>query len=455
MKRIIFIGSLLLLLFAGIASAQTAKEQSVIETVLLEAVTELQTGNMDVALKQLEYIDKKYPGNDAVNYYLGVCYSVKRNLPEAEKRLEAAVRADSTNVWYKDLLASIYLESGKAEQGANLYLQLLAEHPAKYTNAYTMTLLGNKNLSAYQDSLALENFDRALAISPDYAPALLGKGEVYRMRNNIPAFLSTVDEIARNPQVNPVAKSDYVNQILKHIDYNFYQLWGTQLDSLVATCASVHPSDSSTLMLAGNWFYGTSRKDRGRAYFDRLLEVFPQSLNAHYIHLQMIMGDGATAREIIDECEAIIKIGGEKNPEVLPAMSAIGDTYHRMGQERNAYKAYERVLKVDPGYLPVLNNYAYYLSLQKKKLKKAAAMSKITVEKDPDNATYLDTYGWILHLQGLDQKAKPYFKHAMLYGGRDSAVILGHYADVLDALGEHDLAKSFRMLAENKPKEEE
>ena len=79
---------------------------------------------------------------------------------------------------------------------------------------------------------------------------------------------------------------------------------------------------------------------------------------------------------------------------------------------------------------------------------------KVTLEKEPDNATYLDTYGWILHLQGLDQKAKPYFKHAMLYGGRDSAVILSHYAEVLDALGEHDLAKSFRMLAEKKPKEE-
>jgi uncharacterized protein HemY len=77
-------------------------------------------------------------------------------------------------------------------------------------------------------------------------------------------------------------------------------------------------------------------------------------------------------------------------------------------------------------------------------------MSKITVEKDPDNATYLDTYGWILYLQKQYKKAKPYFKHAMLYGGRDSAVILEHYSKVLEALGEYDLARSFRILAENK-----
>ena len=48
------------------------------------------------------------------------------------------------------------------------------------------------------------------------------------------------------------------------------------------------------------------------------------------------------------------------------------------------------------------------------------------------------------------KQAKPYFKHAMLYGGRDSAVILEHYATVLETLGETDLARSFRLLSEKK-----
>ena len=67
-------------------------------------------------------------------------------------------------------------------------------------------------------------------------------------------------------------------------------------------------------------------------------------------------------------------------------------------------------------------------------------MSKVTVEKEPDNATYLDTFGWILYLMGRPAEAKPYFKHAMLYGGKESAVILDHYAEVLYALKEYDLA---------------
>ena len=74
-------------------------------------------------------------------------------------------------------------------------------------------------------------------------------------------------------------------------------------------------------------------------------------------------------------------------------------------------------------------------------------MSRKTIESEPDNATYLDTYGWILHLQGKDAEAKPVFKHAMLYGGKESPVMLAHYAEVLYKLKEYDLAKHYWMQA--------
>ena len=35
----------------------------------------------------------------------------------------------------------------------------------------------------------------------------------------------------------------------------------------------------------------------------------------------------------------------------------------------------------------------------------------------------------------------------MLYGGKDSAVILEHYATVLEALGEADAAQVYRNMA--------
>ena len=77
-------------------------------------------------------------------------------------------------------------------------------------------------------------------------------------------------------------------------------------------------------------------------------------------------------------------------------------------------------------------------------------MSKLTVEAEPDNATYLDTFGWILFLQGKALEAKPFFKHAMLYGGKDSATVLDHYAEVLYALKDYDTARVYWNLAKQK-----
>ena len=74
-------------------------------------------------------------------------------------------------------------------------------------------------------------------------------------------------------------------------------------------------------------------------------------------------------------------------------------------------------------------------------------MSRKTIEAEPDNATYLDTFGWILFLQGKPEEAKTHFKRAMLYGGKESPVIMDHYAEVLFALGEYDRAMVYWNMA--------
>ena len=61
----------------------------------------------------------------------------------------------------------------------------------------------------------------------------------------------------------------------------------------------------------------------------------------------------------------------------------------------------------------VLNNYAYYLATHKGDLQKAERMSAITIREEPNNPVYLDTYGWILHMQGQDELAIFYLKRAL------------------------------------------
>jgi Tfp pilus assembly protein PilF len=151
--------------------------------------------------------------------------------------------------------------------------------------------------------------------------------------------------------------------------------------------------------------------------------------------------------KVLDVCNEVLTVAAADSAKVLSAWSTMGDVYHQLGESKKSYKAYEKALKINPGYVYVLNNYAYYLSEEGKKLKKAHDMSYRTVIAEPDNATYLDTFAWILHLRGMDESAKLFFKKAMLYGGKDSAVILDHYAEVLYALKEYDVAFIYWNMA--------
>jgi tetratricopeptide (TPR) repeat protein len=195
-------------------------------------------------------------------------------------------------------------------------------------------------------------------------------------------------------------------------------------------------------MYAGEW---EELSAEGRKAFER----FPKETT----FLEMAsMGDYYLGdyQKVLDICEQVIEVAPNDSSATLRAWSTIGDMYQDMGEYKKAYKAYDKALKINPDYVYVLNNYAYHLSMEGKKMKKAYTMSKKTVEAEPDNSTYLDTYGWILHLMGRPEEAKPYFKHAMLYGGKDSPVILDHYAEVLYALGEYDMAFVYWNLAKQK-----
>lgn len=78
------------------------------------------------------------------------------------------------------------------------------------------------------------------------------------------------------------------------------------------------------------------------------------------------------------------------------------------------YAAYDKILAIYPGHIGILNNYAYHLATHKGDLRRAERMSEQTIREEPNNAVYLDTYGWILHLKGQDELAKFYLNRALI-----------------------------------------
>ncbi|MBQ0006485.1 MAG: tetratricopeptide repeat protein, partial [Alistipes sp.] len=137
------------------------------------------------------------------------------------------------------------------------------------------------------------------------------------------------------------------------------------------------------------------------------------------------------------------------NPSIrLSCCTALGDLYQEIGELKKAEFYYKKGLAIDSEYIPLLNNYAYFLTKIGKDYQNGLKMSKKTILNEPDNPTYLDTYGWLLYLTGDYQEAKAQFKRAMLFGGKENGVIMDHYADVLWALKDHEMALIYYEQAE-------
>lgn len=414
MRKMFLYGLLLLLCFPLRGQVQTGDD------LFLTAAAAYAEGQTARAKELFAQLHEQDPLDDAVNYYLGLCELQMQELDAAEEHLQQAVRADSTNTWYIYAIASLYDARHDQIRSGEYVEKLVKMNPSLYNNPNTLSVVADAKAAAGRDSVALAYYDQALLLDPGYAPAQFGRTELLRRKGNFPAFFAGLEELIRNEAVRPGVKSNYLTMLMDNIDSSFYWVWGDTINRLVDLDRDMHPEDYDIQLLKLRMCY--IRQD-----WEAVLEQCG------------VMADLARA---------------EGNQDHLAeALSIAGDVYYQqLEDKKKAYETYEEALKADPDRTSVLNNYAYYLSLEGRQLRKALKMSRRTVELEPDNATYLDTYGWLLYLLHKPKEAKPYFKHAMLYGGKDSAVVLEHYAKVLEALGETDLATYYKNLSEQKSK---
>lgn len=514
---------------------------------VISAVMQYNEGDYSGAASILEGVLKSDSLNDAAWYYLAMCSVAGNDAARAEVCFKKAVELDPGNFWYRYRLAGLYAMTSRQELTVDMYEKLLEDFPKKselyfdlaelysaqgeyqkaldtleeietvfgmtesiavyrfsllmrmnrqeeayssleeynsrYSSPYVLSTLAEHQLSMYNDSTAIAYYDEALDIAPDYAPALLGKAETFRMTRKYDEYFDALGKYVSNPSDAAKSKTDYLSAVIQRSDPKFIRTFSSQMDSVVLKTLRMHPADSNVLYVAGLYYFTTDRRKEAGEMFSRNISVNPSSISAAASYLEYLMYDQKWAElslegikaydrfpqepaflemasmghynlkefdKVLEVCDKVLEVVPDDTTRILRAWSTKGDIYYQKGEAKKAYNAYERALKIDSDYVYVLNNYAYYLSMEGRKLKKAHDMSRKTIEAEPDNATYLDTYGWILYLMGSPEEAKPHFKHAMLYGGKDSPVILDHYAEVLFALGEYDLALVYWSQAQNK-----
>jgi tetratricopeptide (TPR) repeat protein len=139
-------------------------------------------------------------------------------------------------------------------------------------------------------------------------------------------------------------------------------------------------------------------------------------------------------KEAMEYLEKAVKI----TPSDLNALSNLGLIYDNLKMYPETDRLYEEAFKYYPDNILLLNNYAYNLAERGENLQKALEMSKKTIDKEPDNSSYLDTYGWILYKLKDYKNAVKYIEKAVQKGS--NATLLDHLGDIYAAMDQTNKA---------------
>lgn len=141
-------------------------------------------------------------------------------------------------------------------------------------------------------------------------------------------------------------------------------------------------------------------------------------------------------------------INQQSDPDIVSDFYAVmGDIFHQKGLDKEAYAAYDSCLVWKDDNYGCLNNYAYYLSEEEIQLDKAEQMSYRAIKAEPKNATFLDTYAWILFKQSRYAEAKIYIDQTLQCDSDSSAVLLEHAGDIYYHTGDKERAVVFWQQA--------
>lgn len=156
--------------------------------------------------------------------------------------------------------------------------------------------------------------------------------------------------------------------------------------------------------------------------------------------------------EAVISLKRAIELNANKNPQLdQVAFGSLGNSLYNLGKKEEAFANFEKALALNPNDEQVLNNYSYFLSLEKKDLEKAKKMSDKVVRRFPDNGTFLDTHAWVLFQLKDYEGAKKFMDKALEHEPDPSGVMLEHYGDILYHLGEKSEALSYWKKAEGSP----
>ena len=360
-------------------------------------------GDSAKALKEIEILSKAHPEEEKYNAILANMNMERRNYPEALKYYNRIVENNPDDEYIHVSLAEYYKKIGDSEK-AYSELKKAFQNPKLSMRSKRQILGTFYNSEEFYTSQSKYAFDLAETLiqqDPDSASYSLFYGDI----------------LMRQKKYDRAA--NYLRNYLKR-DSSEMEIWTALIQCDFST-------EKDSLLIS----------DARRAS-----NIFPTEPIFYYMQ-----GISLHRLERTDEAIAILE-KGSKNGFANVYLEAdfyqmLAELYHQKGNNEVSDAYYEKVLKIIPDDISVMNNYAYSLAGRGVNLDKAHKMSRTTIEKEPKNAYYLDTYAWVLYKMGNYKDAERYILLAIKYSEKeDNRTCYEHYVEILKAQGKKNEAET-------------
>ncbi len=423
----------------------------------------------DKAVAVLEEMQQRFPkrNGELLSALVGLYNHTQQydKVIDALKRLENLIGKSEAITMEK---SRNYLLMGDKEGAFGEMEALAAEYPE---NSYYRVALASMYMENGREGDALPVLQEVLAEEPDNGAAKIALVQYHKQVADTVGYHSMVDSVMMTSSVDEDTKVKMMLQLISEKTDSAYvmDLFNRAMQQPQRSAKLGHVCVQYMLILK-------QPEERVRPVLLRMLEVEPDHIQAR---LQLL--SYAARRNDIDEIIAMCSTAIDYTPEVLEfyyykgiglyqkeryeealdtyrkataqvtkesstelvsdIYTAMGDLYQQIDRLEEAYLCYDSALVYNPSNILVLNNYAYFLSEEGKQLDRAEQMSLRSVKAEPKNATYLDTYAWILYKQERYEEALEYMEQALEADSVPSDVLYEHAGDICYKLG--DVQRAF------------
>ena len=199
---------------------------------------------------------------------------------------------------------------------------------------------------------------------------------------------------------------------------------------------------------------GLNRMDSVAHYANLALKRFPQNIKLLQLR-SYVAQEHKKYDEAISYMNEALKYTKDDNTR-SDIWASIGLLESQRGEEQRCIKAYQKALKFNADNSNALNNLAYEYSLKGRNLEEALVMVNRALELSENSPTTLDTKAWVLYKLGRYAEAKKVMQQAISLDRSKGHEFALHYGDILYALGEEFMAKTYwrKALERGADKEE-